>query len=118
MGVRLIFAPSLRHNIRVARVHNVVQRVCAPPLLFLCRLLVRIDVGRALRPLQRERLSPPVAALRLWQRTSEGELPATLHARPNVRSVAFVRSTQGRRASGNARSYAVSPRARTLRASP
>ena len=29
------------------------------PLLFLCRLLVRIDVGRALRPLQRERLSPP-----------------------------------------------------------
>jgi hypothetical protein len=31
MGVRLIFAPSLRHNIRVARVHNVVQRVCAPP---------------------------------------------------------------------------------------
>jgi len=46
----------------------------------------------------------PVAALRLWQRTTEGELPATLHARPNVRSVAFVRSTQGRRASGNARS--------------
>jgi hypothetical protein len=117
MGVRLIFAPSLRHNIRVARVQNVVQRVCAPPLVPLPPFGEnRRGAGPAASATRT--IVSPVAALRLWQRTSEGELPATLHARPNVRSVAFVRSTQGRRASGNARSYAVSPRARTLRASP
>ena len=38
----------------------------------------KIGAERALRPLQRERLSRLLAALRLWQRTTEGEFPGEL----------------------------------------
>ena len=49
--------------------------------LCLCRLWARSS-GVGLRPLQRERHAPPAAALRLWQRTTEGRALFLPLARP------------------------------------